>query len=551
MVVKLVLGAVLVLAPLCLTAQVEVGPGATRDAAIEHPYRPGVDVQSYDLSLDLPTTGNVISGYAVLLVRHTARVDTLVLDLIRLAVDSVRMDGVRVPFTRTVNEIHMPFRPRGKQSVRVEVAYHGAVEDGLIVRTDSAGRWTGFGDNWPNRARYWIPSVDHPSDKATVSWSVTAPSERTVVANGVLVDRTPLPNGRMRTRWRETHPIAPYLMVIAVAPLTEYSLGKTACGLALEHGCVSQYVYTAPEQRAMLPGAFVQAGEIVRYFSSLVGPFPYEKLAHLQSSTRFGGMENATAIFYADALFRTGRMGESIIAHETAHQWFGDAVTERDWPHLWLSEGFATYFAALWTQHAHGDSAFRGDLARIRAEILADTISVTTHAVIDTVQRELLALLNVNSYQKGGFVLHMLRRQVGDSAFFTALRNYYSNFRDGTALSGDLREAMEQASGQKLDWFFRQWLERPGFPEVEVTWSSDSSSHQVMLDVVQGGRFGAFRFPLTVEAEGADGGMRRATVMVPAEPRARLALPVAVTAPRTLKADPDVELLARIVVHPQ
>lgn len=539
------------LGPARLTAQDGIGPGATRDAAIEHPYRPGVDVQSYDLSLDLPAIGNVITGYATLLVRHTARVDTLVLDLVRLTVDSVRMDGARVPFTRTANEIHMPFWARGKQSVRVEVAYHGAVEDGLIVRTDSAGRWTGFGDNWPNRARYWIPSVDHPSDKATVSWTVTAPSERTVVANGVLVDRTPLPNGRTRTRWRESHPIAPYLMVIAAAPLTEYSLGKTACGLALDHGCISQYVYTAPEQRTMLPGAFAQAGEIVRYFSTLVGPFPYEKLAHLQSSTRFGGMENATAIFYADPLFRTGRMGEGIIAHETAHQWFGDAVTEREWPHLWLSEGFATYFAALWTQHAHGDFAFRRDMARMRAEILADSAAVPTHAVIDTAQRDLLALLDVNSYQKGGFVLHMLRRQVGDSAFFGALRTYYSNSRDGTALSDDLRAAMEQTSGQKLGWFFHQWLERPGFPEVEVTWSSDSSSHQVMLDVVQGSRFGAFRFPLTVEVQDADGVVRRATVLVPAEPRARLAVPVAITAPRTLRADPDVDLLARIVVHPQ
>jgi aminopeptidase N len=559
--------------PACLAAQASIGPGATRDAAIEHRYRPGVDVQSYELSLDLPAAGNVISGYAVLLIRHTERVDTLVLDLVRLTVDSVRMSGARVPFTRTAKEIHIPFQPRGKQSIPVEVAYHGAVEDGLIVRTDSAGRWTGFGDNWPNRARFWIPSVDHPSDKATVSWTVTAPAGRTVVANGLLVDRTPLPNGRVRTRWRESHPIAPYLMVIAAAPLTEYSLGPTACGFANGErreserearatsnrqasaspasGCVQQHVYTAPEQRAMLPGAFAQAGEIVRYFSSLVGPFPYEKLAHLQSSTRFGGMENATAIFYADALFRTGRMGEGIIAHETAHQWFGDAVTEREWPHLWLSEGFATYFAALWSQHAHGDSAFRHDMQGIRSEVLADSAAVPTHAVIDATQHDLLALLNVNSYQKGGFVLHMLRRQVGDTAFFAALRNYYSSFRDGTALTDDLREAMERASGQKLDWFFHQWLERPGFPEIDVTWSSDSSSHQITLDVVQATHFGAFRFPLTVEVLGADGAPRRATVLVPAEIHSHLAFPLSVSAPRMLVADPDVELLARVTVHPQ
>jgi len=310
------------------------------------PYRPGVDVLSYDLSLDLPRSGNVIRGLATLAVRHTTRLDTLVLDLVRLTVDSVRSDGARVAFTRTPNEIHIPFHPNGKHAVQIEVAYHGAVEDGLIVRTDSAGRWTGFGDNWPNRARYWIPSVDHPSDKATVSWTVTAPAERTVVANGVLVDRTTLPDGRVRTRWRESHPIAVYLMVIAAAPLVEYSLGNTACGYATAAGdgsardansCVKQFVYVAPEQRPFLPGPFARVGEIVQLFAHLVGPFPYEKLAHLQSSTRFGGMENASAIFYADGGFRRGTMRDGVVAHETAHQWFGDAVTERDWPHLWLS----------------------------------------------------------------------------------------------------------------------------------------------------------------------------------------------------------------------
>ena len=124
-----------------------------------------------------------------------------------------------------------------------------------------------------------------------------------------------------------------------------------------------------------MPGPFARAGEMVQLFSRLVGPFPYEKLAHLQSSTRFGGMENASAIFYADAPFRGGGTREETIAHETAHQWFGDAVTEREWPHVWLSEGFATYFAALWTRAARGDSAFRDQMAAFATTILADSAS--------------------------------------------------------------------------------------------------------------------------------------------------------------------------------
>jgi aminopeptidase N len=468
---------------------------------------------------------------------------------VQLTVDSVRVDGIHSAFTRPANEIHIPL-PTGSSVVHVGIAYHGAVEDGLIIRTDAKGRWTGFGDNWPNRARDWIPSVDDPSDKATVSWTVTAPRGRTVVANGLLVQRDTLPNGWVRTRWRESHPIAPYLMVIAAAPLVEYSLGETACGLALDGGCVPQTVYTAPEERRMLPGAFAQAPEIVRYFASLVGPFPYEKLAHLQSSTRFGGMENATAIFYADEAFKSGRMNEGLIAHETAHQWFGDAVTEREWPHLWLSEGFATYFAALFTEHAHGDSAFRADMRRMRNAVLADPEAVPSRPVIDTAQRNLMALLDRNSYEKGGFVLHMLRRQVGDSAFFHALRDYYTQHRDGTALSDDLRVAMEQASGQQLGWFFDQWLRRPGYAEVDVTWSYDPSSHQVSLDVVQGERFGPFRFPLTVGVRQGDGVIRRETITVPAEHQVRLILAGRyASTPQALEADPDIEVLARFDVH--
>lgn len=547
-------GAILLAAGVAIASCAVAQPsGRARDgAAANHlPYRPGVDVLDYDLTLELPEHGNVVRGQALLSVRRTARVDTLVLDLLRLDVDSVTVDGRGVSVRRTPNEIHVPLPPGAEGRFMVRVAYRGAVEDGLIIRTDPQGRWTGFGDNWPNRGRNWIPSVDHPSDKATVSWTVIAPSERTVVANGALVERTPLPDGRVRTRWRESHPIPVYLMVIAAAPLVEYPLGETACGLASTGRCVPQFVYTAPEQRAILPGAFAAAGEIVTYFATLVGVFPYERLAHLQSSTRFGGMENATAIFYADALFRNGRMGEGIIAHETAHQWFGDAVTEREWPHVWLSEGFATYFAALWTRHARGDSAFRDDMARIRTSILADEEAVPRRPVIDTAQTELLALLNRNSYEKGGFVLHMLRGQVGDSAFFAALRRYYERFRDGTALTDDLRRLMEDASGQQLAWFFDQWLRRPGFPEVNVTWSYDAPSQKVTFDVVQGDRFGAYRFPLEVELREAGVSTRRATVMVPAERRVHLVVPgTQASAPRAVVVDPDVALLARLEVHP-
>jgi aminopeptidase N len=237
-------------------------------------------------------------------------------------------------------------------------------------------------------------------------------------------------------------------------------------------------------------------------------------------------------------------MQDGVVAHETAHQWFGDAVTETEWPHLWLSEGFATYFAALWVQKSAGDSAFRGEMARIRNEITSDQ-RVARLPVIDTIETDLLSLLDANSYQKGGFVLHMLRSMLGDSAFFRGLRNYQSKYRHGTALSDDLRHELEASSGQQLGWFFDQWLTRPGFPELTTAWKYDSAAGRMNLQVTQGSRFGNYRFPLEIEIQTADGKKMRTSVEVPARVSTQLMLePRLNAAPKTVVLDPDVKLLA-------
>jgi aminopeptidase N len=519
-------------------------------------YRPGFDVLDYDLTLDLPDSGRSIRGAAVLTVRRTATAareaaaDTLTLDLVRLPVASVAVNGRPVAFARTAETIRVPLPAGQGDTLRVAVSYGGEVSDGLIIRTDEQGRWTAFGDNWPNRARHWIPSIDHPSDKATVSWTVRTPPGRTVVANG-----RQLPLERIRvgyaeprvSRWREDRPIPTYTMVIAAAPLVRYELGAAACGLAELDRCVEQAVYVMPEVRDYMPGPFTTARGVVEWMAKLVGPFPYEKLAHVQSSTIYGGMENASAIFYDDRLFRDRAMTVELIAHETAHQWFGDAVTERDWAHLWLSEGFATYFSALWTERSQGDSAFRTQMAATRARILADSSAVPRRPVIDTVETNVAALLNANSYQKGGWTLHMLRRVVGDSAFFRAIRRYYAAHRHGTAVTDDFQRAVEGTSGQQLDWFFDQWLRRPGYPTPVLTWDYDSTAARVTVTVdQQQARFGAYRFPLTLAVHDASGAVRRAVIEVAAQPRTTVQLPMAVAEhPARILPDPDVELLAR------
>lgn len=530
-------------------------------AAVSLPAQePAFHVVNYDMSISLMDTGSTIHASAMLAVVRRSRADTLVLDLLDLNVARVyRFTGSPAPegLSYTQDSAHVRIFLGGirADTIYVDVQYSGRVKDGLIVGKDSANRWMAFADNWPNRARHWIPSIDHPSDKATVSWTVIAPANRTVVANGKFMGDSalavgPTPNVPYKlTRWRESHPIPVYLFTIAAAPLVRYDLPDAACGFARGGGCVKQMVYTAPEQAASMPGDFKYSPDILDFFSHLVAPFPYEKLAHLQSSTRFGGMENASAIFYADGGFRRGGTRASTIAHETAHQWFGDAVTEREWSNLWLSEGFATYFEELWTQHALGDSAFQREMAGTRSQILRDPV-VAARPVIDSTQTDLMKLLDANSYQKGGWTLHMLRTLIGDSAFFHGIRDYYAAHVDGNAMSDDLMAAMERSSGMKLQWFFDEWLRRPGFASLTTSWRYDAASHRVVLDVEQGARVAPYRFPLTVSITDEAGTDHRVRVDIAAGRSVHATIPLDLSvAPRAVVLDPDVELLAEFHVR--
>src|SRR5438477_860705 len=214
--------------------------------------RSGIHVLDYAITIDVPDSGPSINGDATLKVQRSDGVDTLTLDLIKLHVVRVTIDGRETTFARTDSTIVIPLSRETGTSFTTRVVYDGPVTDGLIAHRDSAGRWTYFGDNWPNRARYWIPSIDLPSEKATVSWTITAPVGQTIVANGLAIENRVLPMAQRRrqlSRWRESRPIAPYLMVIAVAPLVKFDLGQTACGLAELARCVPQSVYVAPEQR--------------------------------------------------------------------------------------------------------------------------------------------------------------------------------------------------------------------------------------------------------------------------------------------------------------
>ncbi len=512
------------------------------------PYRPGVDVEHYDNTITLPDRGTEIRATSLVTARRAPSVRSLALDLVGMTVERVMVNGRARAFGQDSTTLRVPLRDADGSRVRVSVTYRGSPIDGLIIREDSVRGWSAFGDNFPSRARYWLPTIDHPSDKASVSWTISAPAARSVIANGVRSAR-PVASSRRVTSFRLSEPIPTYLMVIGAGAMQETPLRSARCVPSANAACVPQSVWTFAAERSFVPGPFADAGRVVSTLARLVGPFPYQQLAHVQSLTKFGGMENATAIFYSDNAFRNRTLAVGLIAHETAHQWFGDAVTPRRWPDVWLSEGFASYLAPLYTKLTVGDSAFLASMRRIREEIIAAPV-VEQRPVVDSVGAETpLALLNENSYQKGAFVLHMLRAEVGDSAFFRGLRDYQRQFRHATATTDDFRFVMEKRHGASLATFFDQWLHRPGWAELNVRWRWDDAGKQLLLAVTQGTRFPPFAMPLTLVVRDASG--RESIVRVELTATASQQIRVAVQGigtPSTIEVDPDVRLLGRAAV---
>lgn len=394
--------------------------------------------------------------------------------------------------------VYIPHKKQAGDTLHTTIRYHGPVKEGLVFSTDAAGRRTLFADNWPDRAHHWIPLEDHPSDKATVTFHVEVPEGMQVVANGVRWKIDTLPRGRTVWHFDMKQRISPYGMVIGAGRLSTTDLPDAACDIK----CVPVSVVTHPEDSAWaVNGPFKRAGEIITWFSSLVGPFPYDRLSHVQSTTIFGGVENPSAIFYDTKAYTGKKLREETVAHETAHQWFGDAVTEDDWHHLWLSEGFATYFGALWVGHVDGDSAFRRRMQEHKLSIINS--KVTNRPIIDSAATDLMGLLNTNNYPKGAWVLHSLRGMVGDSTFFAALRQYYLMYRDSTAMTPDLVSVINRASGKDYNWYFVQALLQPGYPKLDVSWSLKKGKLEIALKQVQPAEWGSYKIPgLVIQVDG-------------------------------------------------
>ncbi len=459
-----------------------------------------IDVLQYVFELQLSDESDAIRGTATVAVRFLKPLDSFQLDLTKkdalsgkgMLVSKLEEDGRAVSFSQEKETLTIQLNESAaKGAIRTyRIEYQGIPADGLIISKNKYGQRTFFGDNWPDRAHNWLPTVDHPSDKATVEFIVTAPEHYQVVANGFQLEETNLKDNLKLTHWKEDTPLPTKVMVIGAARFGVQLAGE------VEGTLVSSWVY--PQDRKAGFYDYSQAKEVLQFFVENIGDYPFEKLANVQSKTRYGGMENAGNIFYFENSVTGDRSHEDLLAHEIAHQWFGDSASEKNWFHIWLSEGFATYLADLYIENKYGKTKFRRRLKKEREKALEFAKQKQT-PVIDTTILDYNQLLNPNSYQKGGWVLHMLRRKVGEENFWKGIQGYYRKFRDGNALTEDFRKVMEEVSGTDLKAFFQQWLYRPGNPILEVGWKrkTDGSLHLSVKQIQEGE---AFRFPLDVEA---------------------------------------------------
>ena len=399
--------------------------------------------------------------------------------------------------------------------------------------------------------RNWFPCFDFPSDKFTSEVRATVETPYTVISNGRLVSDTDNGDGTHTVHWRMEQPHASYLLSIAIG---QYRV------ITNEYDGIPVQSYVYPDRYADARRAFANLPRMMAFLSTETGiRYPYAKYAQTMIAEFGGGMENITTTHLADNLLPRAHEEldniEALQAHELAHQWFGNLVTCRDWSEIWLSEGFATYFEALYMGERFGT-------ARLRA-ILAEHHATYHQAWNEGRRRPMVTrqfahpdqLFDAYAYSRGALVLDMLRFVVGDEAWREGIRHYLQRHQFQNVETGDFRRAMEEASGMGLDWFFDQWVYRMGHPVFEVTHRYDADRQQLVVKVRQVQQPEAasrhvqteyFRTPVEVEIVSAQG--RRQTVRWFVEARAEqeFSLPLD-AAPQTVRFDPQHRLIREVI----
>jgi aminopeptidase N len=429
---------------------------------------PDIDIIHYEFSVSINDTSNIIFGNAVITLNFKGPVRSFELDLKDvdstgkgMSIKSVTFNEVHVSWTHNNNKVNITLdssATKGSKGV-IAISYSGTPADGLIISKNKFGNRTFFADHWPDRASNYLPCVDHPSDKATVDFIITAPLHYEIVASGYLIERSDFPDGTKLTHWREDVPLPVKVMTFGAAEFAVQMSGNV--------NSTPVWTWVYPENRKEGFYDYSIAVKPLAFYSKLIGPYPYEKLANVQSKTIFGGLENAGCIFYSENSVTGQGKAEGLMAHEIAHQWFGNSVTEGDWHHIWLSEGFATYMTSVYMEMSYGKEKLTESMKSDRERIIRSYERFPV-PVIDTTITDLMRLLSANSYQKGAWVLHMLRDEIGEEPFWKGIRLYYERFRDKNALTDDFKNVMEEVSGKNLEKFFFQWLYVAGQPDLNI-----------------------------------------------------------------------------------
>ncbi len=494
----------------------------------------GYDVSHYTLTLEINPEAQTIAGTATIQALATLpNLGRLSLDYSGPAISRLTVNGIDTPYQRQRNKlfIDLPRPLATSEPFTVVVAYSGhpdPVESRYLSFIPLGMHFvdgSAFVVSEPDGARSWFPCNDHPRDKALFRYEITVPKGYVVAANGQ--PQPPIERQEATTFvWQHDSPMATYLATVAVGryQLIEHTAPN---GIPLRH-YVPNDLMSAAQQ--LLP----RTGDMIVFLEQYFGPYPFDSYGHIVVPMGGVSLETQTMTLLDAGVVSSG--AEYIVVHELAHQWFGDSVSPASWADIWLNEGFAVYASWLW------DAAKSPDL-------LTAQLDATEGNAPYADPGEPLAdpsagnLFGFNSYLKGAWVLHMLRGQLGDEAFFDTLRTYHRRFSGGVAASADLQAVAEEVSGQDLGWFFEQWVYGQGVPDLAVNWrQSDDGALQVQVCQRQDATF-VLDLPLAFVG---DANRSTHTLQVD-ETEEQLAWPVDFDV-TTIQVDPDQTVLAEVVV---
>jgi aminopeptidase N len=444
-------------------APVVAADGAT---GVGDPYYPelgngGYDVESYDLALDVdPTGAGRIDGVATIEATATESLTSFTLDLSGLEVAGVTVDGAEAAVSRDGLELRVePASPIAAGARFSTVVRYGGtprvVDSGVEVLPD-VGWFDLPGDagsyvlSEPSGAATWYPVNDHPSDKATYTFRIAVPEGMEAAANGVLSGSSTA-GGRTTFTWEMAEPMASYLAIVVVGQLTFQDAGTAADGTVIRNVFADAVV-------GQVGDTFARQGAMVDFFATQFGPYPFDAYgAVVVDRMLFVALETQTlSLFGTDILGG----GELVVAHELAHQWFGNAVTLSTWQDIWLNEGFATYAQWLWFEH--------------RGIAPVDELAAEAHAGLAGSGLGDLppgdpgvdGLFSPSVYDRGALTLHALRATIGDDAFFATLRRWVADLSGGAASTADFQAIAEAESGADLDALFQEWLYASALPAL-------------------------------------------------------------------------------------